>query len=322
MVKYYIPENYLFHHGIKGQKWGVRRYQYYDGTLTPLGEQRYLINRKSESTGINKVKELSKIDANQLKLSVKTRVTGKQYVDGIIKKGTLLKRIQTTAELEDHAYYATYKKKDNDKYLHLFGKNLKKRAVGYAKNNKQISDDERAEYVEKAKKTKVYQLSIIANKNLRIASDDNLSQITANLLKDFTFKKNLEDSILNAKQSMIRPKQQMLFDKAQKALHKKQSELTVDDRNNIYKALNLTLTFHDKTDLAVQNKFYSELKKKGYGALLDYNDKEYSSYKADRPMIIFDNKSTKLNSVSEVTDKEINKKYGTYQIKRLLTGLF
>lgn len=32
----------LYHHGIKNQKWGVRRYQYEDGTLTPEGRKRYL----------------------------------------------------------------------------------------------------------------------------------------------------------------------------------------------------------------------------------------------------------------------------------------
>lgn len=32
---------YLYHHGIKGQHWGVRRYQNPDGTLTPEGKQRY-----------------------------------------------------------------------------------------------------------------------------------------------------------------------------------------------------------------------------------------------------------------------------------------
>lgn len=31
----------LYHHGIKGQKWGVRRYQNPDGTLTPEGQARY-----------------------------------------------------------------------------------------------------------------------------------------------------------------------------------------------------------------------------------------------------------------------------------------
>lgn len=33
--------NYLEHHGIKGQKWGIRRFQNPDGTLTPLGKKRY-----------------------------------------------------------------------------------------------------------------------------------------------------------------------------------------------------------------------------------------------------------------------------------------
>jgi hypothetical protein len=31
----------LYHHGIKGQKWGVRRFQNKDGSLTPAGKQKY-----------------------------------------------------------------------------------------------------------------------------------------------------------------------------------------------------------------------------------------------------------------------------------------
>jgi DNA-nicking Smr family endonuclease len=34
--------NNLQHHGIKGQKWGVRRYQNKDGSLTSAGKKRYL----------------------------------------------------------------------------------------------------------------------------------------------------------------------------------------------------------------------------------------------------------------------------------------
>lgn len=36
---------YLCHHGAKGQRWGVRRYQNEDGTLTAAGRERYLVGR-------------------------------------------------------------------------------------------------------------------------------------------------------------------------------------------------------------------------------------------------------------------------------------
>jgi len=44
-VYIYHSENELYHHGIKGQKWGVRRYQNKDGTLTKEGKQRELESR-------------------------------------------------------------------------------------------------------------------------------------------------------------------------------------------------------------------------------------------------------------------------------------
>jgi hypothetical protein len=37
-------EDYLAHHGILGQRWGIRRYQNADGSLTDLGKRRYCKN--------------------------------------------------------------------------------------------------------------------------------------------------------------------------------------------------------------------------------------------------------------------------------------
>lgn len=39
----------LYHHGVKGMKWGVRRYQNKDGSLTDRGKKRY--NREADAAG-------------------------------------------------------------------------------------------------------------------------------------------------------------------------------------------------------------------------------------------------------------------------------
>lgn len=41
---YIDKSNCLAHHGIKGQKWGIRRYQNEDGSLTEAGRRRYGVN--------------------------------------------------------------------------------------------------------------------------------------------------------------------------------------------------------------------------------------------------------------------------------------
>ena len=58
--------NNLQHHGIKGQKWGRRRYQNKDGSLTPAGKQRYGSEENFESrydedvkSGIKAAKKLT-----------------------------------------------------------------------------------------------------------------------------------------------------------------------------------------------------------------------------------------------------------------------
>lgn len=49
----------LYHHGIKGQKWGIRRFQNRDGSLTEAGKQRYSYS-PDEQRKINSLNNLSK----------------------------------------------------------------------------------------------------------------------------------------------------------------------------------------------------------------------------------------------------------------------
>lgn len=47
----------LCHHGIKGQKWGVRRFQKKDGSLTPAGKKRYMEPQKGDGYFVKKAKK-------------------------------------------------------------------------------------------------------------------------------------------------------------------------------------------------------------------------------------------------------------------------
>lgn len=54
----------LYHHGIKGMKWGIRRYQNEDGSLTEAGKKRYgpgISERDSKKTQKYIEKEQAKL---------------------------------------------------------------------------------------------------------------------------------------------------------------------------------------------------------------------------------------------------------------------
>lgn len=314
----------LYHHGIKGQKWGIRRYQYADGTYTPAGRKRYGVSQSSSNA--QRVATMMGMRVKDVVNTARTQVTGRQYVDTYLKRGTTFARIQTSKEFENFAFYATYKKADSDKYMGLFGKNLTSRANSDAKRAEKTANASGSEadaatakqLRDKANNMKVYQLKLETTKKLKVPSDENASDITANLLKDSEFKKNVVASIEDSKEKMRRPTQQVLFKQAQNALNKDPSKMTTSEKVAVYKALNLSLTNHNQQEVAAQAKFYSELKKKGYNALLDYNDKDYSSYHAKRPMIVFDTDSVKLQSVAEANPKVVEKMYVKYNTERIM----
>lgn len=60
-----MVSNNLKHHGIKGQKWGVRRYQKKDGSLTPAGKKRYN-NYESEAKSMSDQELRSQINRMNL----------------------------------------------------------------------------------------------------------------------------------------------------------------------------------------------------------------------------------------------------------------
>lgn len=59
-----MDKNTLYHHGTKGMRWGVRRYQNKDGSLTPAGQKRY-DRDKRENAGKKKGEKVGQADPDR-----------------------------------------------------------------------------------------------------------------------------------------------------------------------------------------------------------------------------------------------------------------
>ena len=89
-----MDEKELLHWGIKGMKWGVRRYQNKDGTLTPAGKKRYNaeIERLKNEEKILKNKEatrakLAKLESKQKEIDERKKaLEGKSNSKSVTKK--------------------------------------------------------------------------------------------------------------------------------------------------------------------------------------------------------------------------------------------
>ena len=70
----YVFDDELYHHGIKGQKWGDRRFQNEDGSWTPEGRERYGKGGREEARAkIQYVKEKAKNLYTKVKSKVKEK---------------------------------------------------------------------------------------------------------------------------------------------------------------------------------------------------------------------------------------------------------
>lgn len=141
---------YLVHHGIKGQRWGVRRYRNEDGSLTAAGKLRYnddgtrkthrqKLEEKYRAQGKTNEQAIaaaeSRIRGEKIALAlgavaVTVAVAGaihyrnKYVLDQYIPSDALVKRITVDADpthLHDRAFYATTKRRDQAKYVGMLG---------------------------------------------------------------------------------------------------------------------------------------------------------------------------------------------------------
>ena len=92
MINY--EEEYITNHGTKGQRWGIRRFQNYDGSITDAGKLRYSvgnggrsISKKIDPKSVAKLKKRQIKEAAKLeRLKIKEAAKNEKYKEKLEKK--------------------------------------------------------------------------------------------------------------------------------------------------------------------------------------------------------------------------------------------
>ena len=339
--------NELMHFGIKGMKWGVRRYQNDDGTLTALGEKKAQVKSdlKKAKRSHNKSDKAQVAYSRREFQDAKTRLKIENQKSKSKRQLALEQEYQKKGFTKDEAEIKAYNRAKTETVLKVAGGMALASAAAYVayKHYDKVTDRvlsegsqlgritsdhskdlNRAFYAFTNKHDKKRYEGLYGNqlktmdpvgfvyeKAIKVSGNVKVaSPKSAQKVMSRMFDENPEMKKYIRAQINNNNKNAFLLNPKAAKLAKKASEEINSGKTGeaTYKVFNSMLVDHGDGQQKVTNKFYSMLKDAGYGALRDVNDKEVSGYGSKNPLIIFDTSKVNVDNVTKLGDEYINKK--------------
>jgi hypothetical protein len=301
----FFNANELYHHGVKGQKWGVRRYQNADGSLTELGKKRQEKNIASnkettiaKGTKFYRVSDRGKSDTSGGKIYVSAnKETGDFYVNALGSN-----KIYKTGKAFTHEYLAKTDLKLPDK------KTMEKIELGLLKDKKV-----QKELIDSLMKKGISREQATAQVAPYSAGKAFVEKLGTSTLT------GLLTGVYGAYGGLVVTGFNPIGAAAGAGVGAAAGVgiAAATPSNERLRALNAArVSYGDKNNKVMNETLQKEMTKRGYNAMKDYNDRRAYGEKGEQAVIVFDSdKNLKLSKVSEITAKDYGKAYARNYLK-------
>lgn len=275
----------LYHHGIKGQKWGIRRFQKKDGTLTAAGKKRYDSDASSEQIS-TKQKKYNKYYQHYKDAGYSDEKAA-ETARGRIRTERTLKVVGAAAVTAAAAYVA----------YRYFDTNMD-RNISAGKVMQTVHKDDITERLKPG--SPFYATYSKADHTIYA------SRVFSHFSKDSTVTEFTTDKAIKVASEASGRKvfKELMETNPEMQAYAKQYLKTDKPSKKAYQHFNALLVLRKPEHEGIHQVFYEAMRKKGYGGVIDINDSKLEGFTFN-PVILFDKQTKNVVSSTKATAEHL-----------------